>query len=249
MNSLSNYIDTMFITATIYDYNLSGIKDDKENIIDGMKCFYISLFDIIPFTNIKNIINHFLSANRTVYDKLKENNVIRNFLFIYDNMSIITFDNAFVNTDTLFKYIYLLTSYIYIILQFPVPLYTVQRVKYNAKNITKDIDESKTNKISWGQKLWYVIHHSSKNVKELNNDWKLSYKSFIVSLKWAMPCGICRDNIMKELIELDIDKYIDDKERIFEWSVLFHNFVSRMITKYTKSVKYEMDLNYAKKLY
>ena len=58
----------------------------------------------------------------------------------------------------------------------------------------------------WGPSLWHYLHCMSFNypVKPTAKD-KMSYKKFITSFKFVLPCKYCRMNFRKNLKPLIID--------------------------------------------
>ena len=100
--------------------------------------------------------------------------------------------------------------------------------RFNKTNISKN---------RWGNSYWFTIHHTAIFAPSvLNDNWKLSYKSFISGLQWTLPCNECRHHIEENLAELEaknisIDDYLTTNLKIFEFTVILHNSVNVMLNK------------------
>ena len=93
-------------------------------------------------------------------------------------------------------------------------------------------------KNSWGEYLWHTIHFVSLGYPNnpSSNDKKY-YKDFYVNLKNVLPCQECSEHYGENLKKYNIDNFLDTKEKLFEWTVLIHNEVNRMLGKSEWSVK------------
>ena len=68
------------------------------------------------------------------------------------------------------------------------------------------------------------------------NDKKY-YKLFYENLKNVLPCQECAEHYEQNLKKYNIDKFLDSKEKLFEWTILIHNEVNRLLGKSEWSVK------------
>lgn len=93
-------------------------------------------------------------------------------------------------------------------------------------------------KNSWGEYLWHTIHFVSLGYPNnpSSNDKKY-YKDFYVNLKNVLPCQECSEHYEENLKKYNIDKFLDTREKLFEWTILIHNEVNRMLGKSEWSVK------------
>jgi|TARA_S200000501_G_C20431983_1_gene572682 hypothetical protein len=93
-------------------------------------------------------------------------------------------------------------------------------------------------KNSWGEYLWHTIHFVSLGYPNnpSSNDKKY-YKDFYVNLKNVLPCQECSEHYAENLKKYNIDKFLDTREKLFEWTILIHNEVNRMLGKSEWSVK------------
>tara|TARA_E500000178_G_C17024135_1_gene757083 strand:+ start:787 stop:1230 length:444 start_codon:yes stop_codon:yes gene_type:complete len=93
-------------------------------------------------------------------------------------------------------------------------------------------------KNSWGEYLWHTIHFVSLGYPNnpSSNDKKY-YKDFYINLKNVLPCQECSEHYAENLKKYNIDKFLDTREKLFEWTILIHNEVNRMLGKSEWSVK------------
>jgi len=85
----------------------------------------------------------------------------------------------------------------------------------------------------WGPSLWHTLHVISFNypIKPTKDD-KKSYKNFIYLLKKTLPCGICRDNLKKNLKEHPLTKNdLKNRGTFSKWMFDFHELVNKMLNK------------------
>ena len=59
----------------------------------------------------------------------------------------------------------------------------------------------------WGPPLWHVLHSMSFNypVNPTSED-KTHYRDFIINLKWTLPCGKCRTNLVNNFKKLPLKR-------------------------------------------
>lgn len=96
----------------------------------------------------------------------------------------------------------------------------------------------------WGPNLWKSIHYIALAYPELpSHEEKINYKNFYINLQHIIPCKYCRIHYEEHLQELPmIDLYLDTKIRLFEWTVMLHNKVNKILNKkeYTLKEAYEL---------
>ncbi len=84
----------------------------------------------------------------------------------------------------------------------------------------------------WGRHLWKTIHYIALGYPENPPEYiKNAYKEFYINLWRFIPCYKCSKNYKEHLRELNIEYYLDSKEKLFEWTVLLHNIVNRSLGK------------------
>ena len=93
-------------------------------------------------------------------------------------------------------------------------------------------------KNSWGEYLWHTIHFVSLGypTNPSSNDKKY-YKNFYENLKNVIPCQECSEHYAENLKKYNIHNFLSTREKLFEWTILIHNEVNRMLGKSEWSVK------------
>ena len=85
---------------------------------------------------------------------------------------------------------------------------------------------------TWGPALWKSIHLIALGYPNSPSQMdKMNYKMFFVSLGNVLPCRNCVKNYLKHFAELPVDRYLGNKDELFEWTVKLHNIVNRDIGK------------------
>jgi hypothetical protein len=93
---------------------------------------------------------------------------------------------------------------------------------------------------SWGPSTWYYLHYLALNY---NPELKQNYINLIKFLYKNIPCIICKNNFGIKLRRFPINKYINNKQDFFRWTVLLHNDVNK------KKYKKVYSIEEAKKIY
>jgi hypothetical protein len=85
----------------------------------------------------------------------------------------------------------------------------------------------------WGPPLWHVLHSMSFNypVNPSKAD-KIHYRNFILELRWTLPCGKCRKNLIVNFKKLPI-KMSDMKSRdtFSKYVYDLHELINNMLGK------------------
>ena len=93
-------------------------------------------------------------------------------------------------------------------------------------------------KNAWGSSMWNTLHFVAlgypNNPSEVD---KKNYKNFYEKIQTIIPCEECSKHLETNLSEIPIDKYLDSKDKLFEWTVLLHNSVNKMLNKSEWSIK------------
>jgi len=80
----------------------------------------------------------------------------------------------------------------------------------------------------WGPSTWSMIHSSTANYKPI---YRTSFKQFIYSLPYLLPCQYCREHLKENLKNLSPENYLYSSEQLFLWSYLLHDKVNRQLGK------------------
>lgn len=92
----------------------------------------------------------------------------------------------------------------------------------------------------WGPGLWHFLHTMSFNypVKPRPID-KKKYKSFIINLKYTLPCKYCRINLVKNLKHLPLlDKHMKNRYTFSKYVYELHEHINTMLNK-TSNLSYD----------
>lgn len=80
----------------------------------------------------------------------------------------------------------------------------------------------------WGPPLWKSLHFIALGYPSNPcPEQKARYKQFFTDLHHVIPCSICATNYQKHLAEVNIDEYLDNSAKLFEWTVKIHNIVNK----------------------
>lgn len=85
----------------------------------------------------------------------------------------------------------------------------------------------------WGPGAWHLLHTISFNypVKPTEQD-KKHYRDFILQLRWVLPCGKCRENLVKNLKKLPLRKQdLENRNTFSKYVYELHELVNRMLHK------------------
>lgn len=101
-----------------------------------------------------------------------------------------------------------------------------------------------TNRETWGPHMWYTIHFIALGYpNDASSIDKKNYKNFYINLPNIIPCDECAKHLVNNLNNFSIDNYLESRDKLFEWTVILHNQVNKMLGKK------EWNLDIAKKYY
>jgi hypothetical protein len=84
----------------------------------------------------------------------------------------------------------------------------------------------------WGPGMWKSLHCITFNASEiLNNDDRLRYENYFISLGEILPCKYCRESYKIYLVMFPIEKYSDTRHGLVLWLYLIHALVNNKINK------------------
>jgi len=112
----------------------------------------------------------------------------------------------------------------------------IRRKTYNKKDF--DDGNGMLTKI-WGPSLWHFLHVMSFNypVHPTKQD-KKNYKKFICQLRYVLPCGKCRKNIVKNL------KKCPPKLHVFKNRTTFSKYIYKLHETINKMLNQKSNLTY-----
>jgi len=92
-------------------------------------------------------------------------------------------------------------------------------------------------KETWGPHLWYSMHFIALGFpNEASSIDKKNYKNFYINLPNVIPCEECSKHLAINLNNYQIDNYLESREKLFEWTVIIHNEVNKLLGKEIWSV-------------
>lgn len=85
----------------------------------------------------------------------------------------------------------------------------------------------------WGPALWHTLHTMSFNYPvNPTREQKEHYRDFVLSLQNVLPCGICRQNLAKNLAEVPLTEYaLRNRKNFSRWMYRLHEHVNKMLGK------------------
>jgi hypothetical protein len=85
----------------------------------------------------------------------------------------------------------------------------------------------------WGPPLWHVLHTISFNYPvQPTAAHKRDYRAFVMSLQHVLPCGVCRNNLARNLKHHPpLLKHFASRDAFARYIYHLHNVVNRMTGK------------------
>jgi len=85
---------------------------------------------------------------------------------------------------------------------------------------------------TWGPHLWIGLHYIALGYPETPSiSDKMNYKFFFENLDKVLPCGKCADHYKENANTVPVDNYLETPAKLFEWTVLMHNAVNKILGK------------------
>jgi hypothetical protein len=93
---------------------------------------------------------------------------------------------------------------------------------------------------TWGPVVWHALHYITLGYPDNpSQDKKDKYKQFFTLLSDTLPCSICANHFVENLIKMPLsDEVLQNKESLVKWLIDFHNVVNEMNKK--PIIKYEV---------
>ena len=84
----------------------------------------------------------------------------------------------------------------------------------------------------WGPFYWHVIHIVALGYPaEPSYSDKKAAKDFFESLKFLLPCSICRKHYIQHFQNNPITPALDNRNSLIKWTIDIHNQVNQMLNK------------------
>ena len=85
---------------------------------------------------------------------------------------------------------------------------------------------------AWGPFFWHTIHITALGYPSKPSfAEKKAAKEFFESLKFLIPCPICKEHYKEHFEKHPITPYLDTRQDLFRWTVILHNEVNKMLGK------------------
>jgi hypothetical protein len=245
------YIKCLFIFSQTYLSTFQmpdpdGFYADKEKLKVSMKCFTQTLVNLVPDTYLKDKMLSFIFMNNYVKEILFNEQSLSSFFDVYDDIykvinktSSVNYNNtAFLDyclesEETMFLWVYLLQSYIYILQNrygnyIKLPTLNDCKKLYSIDHLSKD---------DWGNVTWFILHTSAMYGKGEGDEIFYNYKALLSCLQFLLPCPKCRSHLRDNLAKIDIDYCKSSQLKLFECSWRLHNVVNESLGKYQPTLK------------
>jgi len=240
------YLKALFILSQTYKSTFQGPDPDgffadQRQLSFSFKCFITTLINLVPDKNIKNIMISFIYMNKDTITTLLETRSLENFFIInpdlssaisnsskYNYSETIFLDYCIQSEVLMFKWVYLLQSYIYITINkygnyIVIPTFNQTKDMFKVDNVTKD---------DWGNAIWFIIHTTALYSTSTMEETFENYKAMLSCLQYLLPCPKCRKHLRSNLSLIDIDYCRNSREKLFECSWKLHNIVNKSLNKY-----------------
>tara|TARA_B110000259_G_C14023971_1_gene404019 strand:+ start:1756 stop:2205 length:450 start_codon:yes stop_codon:yes gene_type:complete len=90
----------------------------------------------------------------------------------------------------------------------------------------------------WGTHLWNSIHFIALGYpRNPSNADKTNYKNFYENLVNVIPCDDCAEHLKKNFKLISIDNFLNTREKLFEWTILLHNQVNKLLNRREWSIQ------------
>jgi len=82
--------------------------------------------------------------------------------------------------------------------------------------------------VVWGDGFWKSIHYASVDYAVADKE---GFRAFFASLKVTLPCENCREHYTEFWNTHSIEPYLEQDEKLREWTLLLHNTVNKRLGK------------------
>ena len=84
----------------------------------------------------------------------------------------------------------------------------------------------------WGPVLWKTFHIvAAAYPRQPTSADRERYQQFYESFGKVLPCTKCRINFGRHMTALPVVAHLADRDTLFQWTVVFHNTVNKMLGK------------------
>lgn len=91
----------------------------------------------------------------------------------------------------------------------------------------------------WGKYFWTTFHFVSLAYPDSpSTSTRQIYKNWYANFGHVLPCRKCSENYERHFLELPIEPYLENSNKLFEWTVRVHNIVNKELGKPIWSVEF-----------
>jgi hypothetical protein len=85
---------------------------------------------------------------------------------------------------------------------------------------------------TWGPFFWHTIHIAALGYStQPSYNEKKAAKDFFESLRFMIPCPVCRDHYNEHMEKFPLTPHLDSRKDLFRWTILLHNQVNKSLGK------------------
>lgn len=163
-----------------------------------------------------------LTINRMIADPVVEKEI--NFFMDHPDNDMMKYVSS---NERLFQWTVILRAHVNKALKKEkTPTLSELNVYYDPKTLTKDV---------WGPQIWKLIHSTVLKVPLVDSfcttQMSMTIKAFITCIAILIPCPYCRKHAWEYYSAHSINEYLTTNLYAFEWTVLFHNEVSKRLNE------------------
>lgn len=97
---------------------------------------------------------------------------------------------------------------------------------------------SEFDKRRWGNAFWQMIHTIGRHLPaNPNKDVKIMFLQFIDCIQQLLPCPKCQKHMAGHMKRYPLEKYMQNRDYIFAWTVTLHNVVNQSLGKKLVSIE------------
>jgi hypothetical protein len=230
---LPKYLKALLILGRTYNPTSEYTKT-------AMKCFIESLTQLLPDKYMSRIFANFIEMNVYTRNQLLTHPTIIKFFETYPDIQDVLYDTpeqfltfCLQSEFTMFAWMYLLNSYIIVLLNKSghnmTPLSFI--------DLRKQYDPDYLDKSDWGRPIWFIIHMSPLYASGECQEVYYNLKAMLSCLRFILPCPKCQLHLTDNLPKINIDECAESREKLFEATWKLHNIVNADLHKYQPSLQ------------
>jgi len=232
------YFRSMFILSRTFN-------QEDEMQVTSIKCFVQNVINLMPNSYLKSKFTEYVYMNSNVKNLLLSNPDLQQFFRVYSNIAEVMkysssqfefLDYCSKSNFSMFIWIYLMQAYFIILLNkygnyIKIPKFNEFRSSYDPDKLSKD---------DWGNSLWFIMHTSAIYAAGEMYEVFENYKAMLSCLQYILPCPKCKQHLIDNLANIDIDNCAGSRTALFRCSWELHNIVNESLGKRQPSLQEAM---------